>query len=103
MRRIGVDRLPALHERELLEAQIAVDPAQARAAGRQVGIEQEPRAVDRAVVVQLDRLLQVVERLDRPVRRLLRDGVVEPRRRVVRIELLGDGVLALVERARFSS
>ena len=53
--RVGVDRVPALDERPVLEAEVGVDAAEAGAAGGEVGVEQQPRAVDRAVVVQLDR------------------------------------------------
>ncbi len=96
-RRVGRERPPALGERELLELEVAVDPGEARAARGEVRIEQEPRAVDRAVVVQLDRAIEVPQGLDRPVRGLLRDRPVEPGRRVEGIEVPRGRVLALVE------
>ena len=82
---------------ELLEAEIVVDPGQADAAGRQVLVEQQARAIDRAVVVERDRLFDVAQRLDRPVLGLQADRVVEPGRRVVGVELLGDLELLGVE------
>ena len=45
---------------ELLEAEVVVDPGEAGAARGAVRIEQQARAIDRAVVVELDRLLQVL-------------------------------------------
>ena len=101
--RVGVDRGPALDEAQLLEAEVGVDAAQARAAGGEVGVEQQARAVHGPVVVELDRLLKVLERLDRTVGRLLRDRVVEPGRGVVRVGLLRDVVLAVDQADRASA
>ena len=86
---VEAQRLGRLVDAELLEAEVVVDAGEAGAARRPVLVEQLARAVDGAVVVQLDRLLQVAQRLDRPVLALQADGVVEPGRRVVRVELLG--------------
>ena len=91
---VGVHRGPTLDEGQVLEAEVRVQAAQARAARREVRVEQQPRAVDRPVVVALDGGLRVLQRLHRTVRGLLGDGVVEPRRRVLRIGLLGQLVLA---------
>ena len=38
---IGVDRFPAFHKGKLLEAEVGVHPRQARAAGREVRIQQQ--------------------------------------------------------------
>src|SRR5205807_3701362 len=46
---------------------------------------------------QLDRSLRLVQGLDWPVRGLLADRIVKMRCRVVGVQLLGHGVLALVE------
>jgi hypothetical protein len=94
---VGVDRLPALDERQTLEAEVVVDAAEARAARGRIGVEQQARAVDGAVVVARDRALEALERLDRAIGGLLRDRVVEPRRRVVGIEFLRLFELARVE------
>ena len=56
--RIDVHRVPALHEADVLEAEVGVDTTEACAARGEIRIEQQPRAVDRPVVVQLDRLLR---------------------------------------------
>ncbi len=42
LRGIDVDRFPAFHQGQLLEAQITVDTGYGCAAGRQVRIEQQP-------------------------------------------------------------
>ena len=95
---IEAQRLGRLVDAELLEAEVVVDAGEAGAARRPVLVEQLARAVDGAVVVELDRLLDVAQRLDRPVLALLADGVVEPRRRILGIEPLGDGELLGGER-----
>ena len=94
---VGVDRVPALDERAILEAEVGVDAAEAGAASGLVGVEQQARAVDGAVVVELDRLLEALQRLHRPVGGLLGDRVVEVRRRVLGVRLLGELVLAAHE------
>ena len=96
--RIERERLRRLVDAQLLEAEIVVDPREADAAGGLVLVKQEARAVDGAVVVQLDRLLELAQRLDRAIVQLQADRVVEPGRGVVRIELLGDRVLLGVQR-----
>ena len=75
------------HEGELLEAEVVVDAAQVRASGRPVLVQELPRPVHRAVVVQLDRALDRVERLHRAIDALLEDGVVEVGSRILRVQL----------------
>ena len=60
-------------------------------------LEEQPRAVYRAVVVELDGLLVGLEGFDGPVGGLLVDRVVEPGGRVVGVRLLGNVVLAVDE------
>ena len=62
-------RLRCFVDAGLQEAEVVVDQRQAGAAGGAVRIEQQARAIDGAVVVELDRRLQVRERLARPVLR----------------------------------
>ena len=57
---IGIDGLPSLYQRELLESEIAVDTTKAGAARREVRIELQTRSVNRPVVVQLDGSLYVL-------------------------------------------
>ena len=90
---VGVERLPSLDGGQLFEAQVPVQAAQARTTRREILIEQEPGAIDRAVVVQIDGFLKILQCFDGTVDRLLADGIVEPRCRVQRIELLGGFVL----------
>src|SRR5207244_6310351 len=71
-------------------------PRQARAARREVRIEQELGTVDGAIVIELDGRLEVVQRFDRAIRRLLGYGIIEERRRILWIERLRNVVLALV-------
>ncbi len=95
--RVGVDRVPSFHQPALLKPQIVVNPRQARAPGRQVRVKLQLGTVDRPVVVELDGLFHVLQRLHRSVGGLLGDGVVEPGRGIVGVEFLGDGVFTLIE------
>ena len=52
---------------QLLEAEVVVDPREIGAAHGAVLVEQEARAVDRAVVVARDGAVQVLEGLDRAI------------------------------------
>ena len=75
------------------EVEVLVDPGEAGAAGGAVGVQEQPAAVDGPVVVELDRPVELAQRLDRPVDRLQPDRVVEVGRGVERVELLGQRVL----------
>jgi len=86
--RIDRHGLPSLDQRQLLESKIPVDAAEPCAATGVVGVEQQPRSVDGAVVVQANRLLDVGERFNGAVDGLLLDGVEIPRRRILRVERL---------------
>lgn len=64
-----------------------------------IGIEQLARAIDRAVIVQGDGLLQGMQGRDRLVVGLRADPLVEIGRRVGRVEITRNVVLLGVERA----
>ena len=91
----GVERQRArgLVDAELGEAQVLVDLGEAGAASRLVAVEQQPRAEGRPLVVERDRPVDRAQRRHRLVGELQADRVVEPWRRVGRVEILGDGIL----------
>ena len=66
----------------------------ARAARREIRIHREPPLERRAIVVAVDRPEQIVERLDGLISAQLHERVIEPRRRVGRIEALRELELA---------
>lgn len=101
--RFDAERAPAFHHGPLAEAEIGIDTTQGGAAGGEIVVQGEFGAIDRAVVVQFDRVLQILECLHRPVFGLLLDGFVEPGRGILGIEglgeielLFGDGVALLL-------
>ncbi len=88
--RVEADRAAALGLGELVEAQLVRDARLARGACRLILIEQQARAIDRAVVVELHRAGEIHQRLARLIDGLLADRVVEPGRRIPRVECLRD-------------
>ena len=100
--RIAVDRIPPLHQGKLLESEIAVDPTQTGTPRRQILIEEQSRAINCPVVVQLDRPLEILQCLDRPVERLLPNRIVKPRRRIVSDRAASPARTARPEAARAS-
>src|SRR6187399_1373714 len=86
--------MPAFRQRKLLESEVAVNPAQAGTPCGEVLIEEQSRAIDGSVAVEFDRPLQILQRLDRSVERLLSNRIVEPGRGILGIQRLGQGELA---------
>ena len=87
----------SLIDAQFVETEVVVDTTQARAASGTILIEPEPAPIHRAVVVQRDCLLHIVQRLDRPICRLLRDRIIEVGRRIFGVQLFGHRVLASVQ------
>ena len=82
----GPNRFPDTH---INHAGVLVNPGQIRPAHRPVLIEQKPRAIDLAVVVELLRTLQVADCFVDPALLLLEQRGVKPSRRIIRVQLLG--------------
>ena len=87
---VGRQSLCPFGHRYLFEAKLLVDSRQACTARRAILIQEQPRSTDGPVVVELNRLLQIYERIYRTIFRLLSNGIVEPCGGIVRIELLGE-------------
>src|SRR3954447_7759841 len=86
-------RPAGLVDAQLLEAEILVDSGEDGAADGAILVQQQPRAKRSPVVIEGNRAFQVAQRLDRPVVELLANRIVEPRRRIGRVQLLGYRVL----------
>src|SRR5262245_49741676 len=78
---------------ELLEPEVFVDPAHGSRAHCPILIKQQPGAEHCSIVVELDRAVKIMQRLNRAVAKLLSNGIVEPGRRVGGVELLRESVL----------
>ena len=83
-----------LRRAPVAKSEVRKDPAEARAAGREILVEQLAGSVHGAVVVQRDGALERLERLDRAVHALQQDRLIEPRGRVGRVDRLGPLELA---------
>ena len=90
VRRIYVYRFVPFRKRELIEAQVAVNRSEVRGPRGEVLIEEKPRAVNRTVVVQLNRFLNIFQRFDRPIERALRERPVERGGRIFGVGRLGE-------------
>src|SRR4051812_24847801 len=83
------ERSPPLHQGELRKSKVPVDLRQVCRASGQILVQQCGSAVDRATSVKSDRRFDISKRLDRTVCQLLAHCIVEPWRRIIRIERLG--------------
>ena len=72
-------------------AGVLINGGEIRLPHRAVLVEQQPRAVELAPVVQLLRALEVADGVVDLVALLVEQGGIQPRGRIVRIELLGAG------------
>ena len=86
---VRIQRIEGLESAPRIESELVVDLRQADVLRRQVAVEQQPAAIDGAIVVERDRMPQLVERLDLAVQIAEEEARVQPRRRVAGIETLG--------------
>ena len=101
IRGIGIDRSPTFDQCALLKAEIGINTRDTCAACGEIGIEQLPGAIHRAVIVQADRLLQRMQRHHRLIVGLCADRFVEVGGRIGRIQLARDRILLSVQRTTF--
>ena len=92
--RILAKRLGTLNDRQPFKAEIVVYGCRARGACRCGIIFEQFGPIHGSIAVPFDRRLQLLQGLDRPIHRFGEYGLVKPRRRILRVEYLGQSELA---------
>ena len=84
---VGVHRARRFEHAEVAQARIIVNSRKVNGAHRAVLVEQQLRAIDRAVRIQVLRMLQIANGFVDPILLLLYQRGIQPGRRILRIEL----------------
>src|SRR3546814_8466526 len=101
MRGVERERLGGFIDAQLIETEVIIDACQTGATRCAILIELLATAIDRAIVVPLDRGLQILQGLAGSVFGLLPDRIVEIGRWIWWIQLLGDRELVRIQRVPF--